>query len=181
MKLLNILDEKEKVLHQVSKDITFPLSTKDKDLIKDMIDYLTKSQIDKYIEEFCLRPGMGLAFVQLGILKRIAVVVLEVDDEQFENYILINPKIISASEELIYAGEGEGCLSVQEDQPGFVMRHARITIETYDLDGNKYTFRAREALAIAIQHELDHMDGILYYERINKQNPFMIPEGAREI
>lgn len=179
--MLNILDEKEKILHQVSAEVTLPLTAKDKALINDMINYLTKSQIDKYIEKYCLRPGMGLAFVQLGLLKRIAVVVLEVDDEKFENYILINPKIISKSEELIYAGEGEGCLSVKEDQPGFVMRHARITVETNDLDGKRYTFRAREALAIAIQHELDHMDGILYYERINQQNPFFIPPGAREI
>ena len=59
----------------------------------------------------------------------------------FDDYVLINPKVISYSEEMIYAGEGEGCLRVNRDFEGIVPRHARITVEAYDLDGNKHKYR----------------------------------------
>lgn len=181
MKLLDILDDKNKILREISEEVSFPISKADRKLIKEMQIYLKKSQIEEYIDKYCLRPGMGLAFVQLGYLKRIAVVVLEEPDGSFTNFTLINPRITRRSEELIYAPEGEGCLSVKVDQEGFVMRNARITVETYDEDGNLFEFRAREELAIAIQHEIDHMNGILYYDHINKKNPFYVPSNAREI
>ena len=126
---INILDEKDKKLREKSKDVTFPLSKEDKKLIDDIITYLTMSQIKEYYEKYNLRPGMGLAFIQLGIPKNIFVIVEEVDDEVFENYVIINPKIKSHSEELIYVGEGEGCLSVNRPVEGIVPRHARMTVE----------------------------------------------------
>jgi peptide deformylase len=85
---------------------------------------------------------------------------------------MINPKIISHSEELIYVGEGEGCLSVNRPTEGIVPRHARMTIEAYDEYGKPYTLRVREELAVCFQHELDHLDGILFTDRIDKKNPF---------
>ena len=99
----------------------------------------------------------------------------------FDDYILINPKVISYSEEMIYAGEGEGCLSVNREVEGIVPRHARITVEAYDLDGNKHKYRVREDLAIAFQHELDHLNGILFVDRINKNNPFEIVENSTPV
>ena len=60
------------------------------------------------------------------------------EDGKFNNYIVINPKVISTSEELIYASEGEGCLSVNRDVEGIIPRYARITIEAMDIDGNKF-------------------------------------------
>ena len=88
-KKLNILDEREKCLHEVSQEVTFPLSKEDKKLIQRCIDHLTYSQIEEYEKKYQLRPGMGLAFPQLGILKRIIVIVYEVDDGVFENYVFI--------------------------------------------------------------------------------------------
>ena len=70
---INILDEKNKILRTQSKEVTFPLSKEDKKLIHDAIDYLTMSQIPEYYEKYNLRPGMGLAFIQLGIPKNIFV------------------------------------------------------------------------------------------------------------
>ena len=181
LKTNEILDEKEKILHQVSKEVTFPLSDKDKKVIDDMIEYLTNSQIEEKAEKYDLRPGMGMAAVQLGILKRYFVVVHEYEPGKFNNYILINPKIISNSIEKIYVEEGEGCLSVNRETDGIVPRYARVTMEAYDLDGNKIRIRGREELAIAFQHELDHLNGIMFTDKIDKKNPYKDKDNMRAI
>ncbi len=178
---IKILDEKNKLLHQKSKDVTFPLDEETKKLIKDAMTYLELSQNETYSEKYDLRPGMGLAFVQLGRLENIFVIVNEIEDKKFEKYVVINPKIISQSEELIYVGEGEGCLSVNRDVEGIVPRNARITIEAYDENGHKYTKRAREELSVAFQHEIDHLNGILFPDRIDPKNPYKNVQNMREI
>ena len=171
-KPLKIIDDRHKILRQVSKEVEFPLDQKTKDIIEQIITHLTYSQIEEKAEKYDLRPGMGLSFVQLGILKRIIVIVDEYEEGKFENYIVINPKIVSNSKEMIAADVGEGCLSVNRDVEGHVKRYARVTIEGYDIDGNKIKVRAREELSIAFQHEIDHLNGILFYDRINKDKPF---------
>ena len=153
----------------------------DKKLIQKCIDELTFSQIEELSKKYDLRPGMGLAFPQLGLLKRIIVIVYEVDEGVFENYVFINPKIISSSEEMIAADAGEGCLSVNREVEGHVPRHARITVEGFDEDGNKIRCRAREDLAIAFQHEIDHLEGILFYDRIDPNKPFFTEDEMRLI
>ena len=178
---LKILDEKNKVLHQKSKDVKFPLTSKQKKDINDMLLYLKMSQIEPEREKYDLRAGMGLSYVQIGVLERIFVVVDEYEEGKFENYVVINPEIKSMSEELIYVGEGEGCLSVNREVEGIVPRHARITIDAYDVDGNPYTLRVREELAICFQHEIDHLNGILFVDKIDKKNPYKDKELMREI
>jgi peptide deformylase len=179
--MCDILDEKEKILRTVSEEVKFPLTKKDKKTINDMIEMLTNSQIPELAEKYDLRPGMGLAAVQLGIKKRYFVVVHEYDEGKFDNYVIINPKIVSTSEEMIYVGEGEGCLSVNRETCGIVPRHARITLEAYDEDGNKIRVRGREELAIAFQHEIDHLNGIMFTDRIDKKDPFKNKDLYREI
>ena len=183
MKLPNIeiLDETNKILRKKSTDVTFPLDKETKKLIKDSLTYLEMSQIPKYSDKYDLRPGMGLSFVQIGILKRIFVISEEIDEGKFKSYVVINPKVISKSEELIYVGEGEGCLSVNREVDGIVPRNARITVEAYDEEGNPYTIRVREDIAIAFQHELDHLDGILFIDKIDKKNPYKNKDLMREI
>lgn len=171
-KKLNILDEKDKRLRKISEDIKFPITKEDKELIQRMIDELTYSQIEEYEKKYNLRPGMGLAYPQLGINKRVIVIVHEVEAGIFDNYVFLNPKIVSHSEEMIATEAGEGCLSVNRDVEGHVPRYARITVEGYDEDGNKIRVRAREELSIAFQHEIDHLNGIIFYDRINKNKPF---------
>jgi peptide deformylase len=178
---IKILDEKNKVLHQKSSEVKFPLSDKEKQDIKDMLLYLKMSQLDEEREKYDLRAGMGLSYVQIGVLKRLFVVVDEVDDKKFKNYVVINPVVKSVSEELVYVGEGEGCLSVNREVEGIVPRHARMTVEAYDEDGNLYTLRVREELAICFQHEMDHLDGILFTDKIDKKNPYKDAEIMREI
>ena len=93
LKTKDILDEKEKILRTVSKEVTFPLTKKDKETIETMIKYLHDSQIDELSEKYDLRPGMGMSAIQLGIPKRYFVVVHEIEEGEFDTYILINPRI----------------------------------------------------------------------------------------
>lgn len=178
---LKILDEKDKLLRKISKDVIFPLSKEDKQNIEDMITYLKMSQITEYNEKYDLRAGMGLAYIQIGIPKRIFVIVEELEENEFKDYILINPKIISHSEEIIYVGEGEGCLSVNREVDGIVPRYARITVEAQDIDGNTFTIRVREDISVAFQHEMDHLNGILFIDKIDSKNPFKNADKYREI
>ena len=176
LKMCDIIDEKNKKLRMVSKEVTFPLNDEDKENIRLMEEYLVNSQIEELAEKYDLRPGMGMSAVQIGVLKRYIVIVEEVwdDDENshFDTYIVINPKIVSNSTEMIYVEDGEGCLSINRETVGIVPRYARVTVEGYDMDGNKIKIRAREELAIAFQHEIDHLNGILFIDHIDPKNPF---------
>lgn len=171
LKTKDILDEKDKRLRLVSKEVTFPMEKEDIDHINEMIEYLTNSQIEEEVEKYDLRPGMGMAAIQLGIPKRYLTIVHEVEDG-FDTYVIVNPKIISNSVEKIYVEEGEGCLSVNREVDGIVPRFARVTVEGYDTDGNQIRIRAREELAIAFQHEIDHLNGVMFYDHIDPKDPF---------
>ena len=171
LKTKDILDEKDKRLRLVSKEVTFPMEKEDIDHINEMIEYLTNSQIEEEAEKYDLRPGMGMAAIQLGIPKRYLTIHHEVEDG-FDTYVIVNPKIISNSVEKIYVEEGEGCLSVNREVDGIVPRFARVTVEGYDTDGNQIRIRAREELAIAFQHEIDHLNGVMFYDHIDPKDPF---------
>jgi len=172
LKTNDILDEKDKRLRLSNEEVTFPMCESDKKLIKDMLEHLRLSQIEEYSIKYDLRPGMGLAAPQLGINKRFFVVCHEYDEGKFKDYVVVNPKLVSHSEELIYASEGEGCLSVNRDIEGIIPRYARVTMEGFDEDGNPVRYRVREELAIAFQHELDHLNGVLFFDRIDTKNPY---------
>src|SRR5574344_1860038 len=129
----DILDEKDKRLRLISDEVVFPLDKKDFEAIDEIIEYLTNSQIEEIAEKENLRPGMGMAAIQLGIKKRYFVIVHEITEEdddvqQFDTYVIVNPKMISHSEEIICADAGEGCLSVNRETQGFVKRYARVKI-----------------------------------------------------
>ena len=181
LKTKDILDEKDPILRAKNTEVTFPLSSKEKKLIHDMLEHLYLSQIEEEAEKYDLRPGMGLAAPQVGINKRFFVICHEEEEGKFKNYVLINPKLISNSEELIYASGGEGCLSVNREVEGIVPRYARVTFEGFDENGKKVRYRAREELAIAFQHELDHLNGILFFDHIDPKNPYKNMEYMREI
>lgn len=181
IKTSDILDEKDKRVRAKNIDTTFPLTKEKKKLISDMLEHLRLSQIEKYAKKYKLRPGMGLAAPQMGVNERFFVVCYEESEGHFVDYVLINPEIVSHSEELIYASEGEGCLSVNRPVDGIVPRYARVTMEAYDLEGRKIHVRAREELAIAMQHELDHLNGIMFTDHIDKNNPYKGKDEMRAI
>lgn len=104
--------------------------------------------------------GVGLAAPQVGILKRL--VVIDVTEDQSEPYIMLNPEILEQDgEQTAY----EGCLSVPE-KVGMVTRPNRVVVRYDDLEMNEWEMEAEEFLARAICHELDHLDGHLYVEKV---------------
>ena len=181
IKTSDILDEKDKHLRAKNKDVSFPLTDERKKLINDMLEHLYYSQVEKYAKKYNLRPGMGLAAPQMGINENFFVICYEESENHFKNYVLINPKMISNSEELIYASEGEGCLSVNREVEGIVPRFARVTFTGYDMDGKPVKYRAREDLSIAFQHEMDHLNGILFIDYIDPKDPYKNKDYMREI
>ena len=168
----DILDEINKILRKKSAEVTFPMDKSDLDTIDSMIEYLRNSQIDELAEKYNLRPGMGMAAIQLGIPKRYFTVVYEKEEGKFDTYVVINPVIVSSSSEKIYVEDGEGCLSINRPTEGIVPRAARITVEGFDINGKKIKLRVREEVAIAFQHEIDHLDGILFIDKIDKNDPY---------
>lgn len=181
LKTSDILDEKDNRLRAKNIDVTFPMKDSEIQLIKDMIEHLHLSQIEEEAKKYNLRPGMGLAAPQVGINKRFFVICYEESEGVFKNYVMVNPKLVSHSEELIYASGGEGCLSVNREIEGIVPRYARATFEGYDELGNFVKYRVREDLAIAFQHEMDHLNGILFFDHIDPKDPYKNAENMREI
>lgn len=176
----DIVRDGHPALREKSLDVEFPLTEKDKQLLIDMKTFLTNSQDEEISEKYNLRAGVGIAAPQLGINKRFTVVHFEYDDKVY-NYQLVNPKIISHSVEMAYLEGGEGCLSVDEQIDGHVVRYARITIRAYDMEGTELKLRLKGYPAIVLQHEIDHLNGIMFYDYINQDNPFYIPENANPI
>jgi peptide deformylase len=114
--------------------------------------------------------GVGLAANQVGINKRIAVINIDPEMKDEERVILINPRIISSEGEQEME---EGCLSL----PGFACpckRAAKITVESHDVEGNKYTFEADDLLAVAIQHEIGHLDAKLFIDELSTIQKMLI-------
>lgn len=172
-----IIKDSDPILRVKSKDVPLPINDEDKNLLLEMFQYVKESTDEKIAKEKNLRPAVGISAIQLGIPKKlIAIRLVDVDKNNKEivyEYCLVNPKIVSRSTQKSYLDSGEGCLSVVDAHEGHVIRNARISIEAYDLLQDKnIQLRARGYLAIVIQHEIDHLDGILFYDHIDNNDPF---------
>ena len=123
--------------------------------------------LDDMLETMYAAAGVGLAAPQVGILKRIVVIDTH-DEEEGEKprpLFLVNPEIVWRSDEKIC--HEEGCLSVP-DQHAEVMRNAEVKVRYWDYNGKEQEIKADGLLAIALQHEIDHLDGILYIDHISR-------------
>ncbi|MFP4322576.1 MAG: peptide deformylase [Anaerolineales bacterium] len=129
--------------------------------------------IDDMVETMLKAPGVGLAAPQVAVSQRVIVVRLPDDDDARDEfgdeagvlYVVINPEIVRASDDMV---EGvEGCLSI----PGFmgtVDRHERVTIKGLDRQGKPLRIKAEGWLARVFQHEIDHLDGVLFIDKANE-------------
>lgn len=175
----DIVREGHPALRKKAEALTFPLTEKEREIGEKLLEYVINSQDDEIAEKYELRAGIGLAAPQVAHSIRMFALHIEHDDQEPTSFIAVNPKIISHSVEKTYLSSGEGCLSVDRDVEGFVPRYARITIKAFDLDGNEFKKRLKELDAIAFQHELDHLNGIMFYDHINEENPFQpIPNAS---
>ncbi|MTT31977.1 peptide deformylase [Terrilactibacillus sp. BCM23-1] len=171
----DIVREGNPILRAVAQEVVMPPTHEEKETLKKMREFLINSQDDEIAEKYKLRAGIGLAAPQIGISKRMIAVYIP-EEDKIHDYTLFNPKIISHSVENTYLEGGEGCLSVDREVPGYVPRHARVKVKAYNIDGKEITLKLKGLPAIAIQHEIDHLDGIMFYDHINKENPFAIPD-----
>lgn len=168
-----IVKDSNPIMRKRSLPVELPLSKEDKETLDFMLEYLKKSQDEKYAKKHNIRPGVGIAAIQLGILKRMFVVYYPVSDNQYIQYQLVNPRIIETSVKKCALENGEGCLSVDDEHEGYSHRYYKITLTAFDaLTNRDVTLSATGYDAVVLQHEYDHLDGLFFYDRIDKNNPY---------
>ena len=135
------------------------------------IDSNTKKLMDDMLETMYAAPGIGLAAIQIGILKRLVVIDISKETEKRQPIFLVNPEIVYRSKETsVYE---EGCLSLP-GQFAEVERPAECSIKYIDYYGKEKELKADGLLATCIQHEIDHLDGILFIDYLSKLKKGMI-------
>ncbi|MDD4212187.1 MAG: peptide deformylase [Bacilli bacterium] len=182
----DIIKENDPNLRKNSKDVVLPLSEEDKTVMNELHEYLLNGYDIVACEQYDIRPGVGIAAPQISVLKKMFCILGFDETGQLHQYGVINPKIISHSEELTYIEAGEGCLSVDRDTQGYVHRPKRITARCYlydfdTLEVKEATLRLRGYMAIVFQHEHDHLHGKLFVDHLNPEAPFYVPENSTPI
>jgi peptide deformylase len=158
MTIRKILIEPNKLLRQISESVE-KVGQEEKILMDDMLDTMYEA------------PGIGLAAIQIGIPKRIIVMDISRDENKKEPRYFVNPVIKKRNEDKsIYE---EGCLSVP-DQFAEIERPNSCDVEYLDYDGKKQLLKAEGLLATCIQHEMDHLEGILFIDYLSKLKKSMI-------
>ena len=153
-----ILTEPNKLLRQVSKPVN-KVGDEERKLMDDMLDTMYDA------------PGIGLAAIQIGVPKRIIVMDISRDENKKEPRYFVNPVIKNKNEEK--TKYEEGCLSVP-DQFAEIERPNTCEVEYLDYNGKKQILRANGLLATCIQHEIDHLEGILFIDYLSKLKKSMI-------
>ena len=151
MALLPILTAPDPRLKKISKPV-------------DKVDGEIRKLMDDMLETMYAAPGIGLAAPQVGVLKRVLVIDIDREGEKTGPLKMANPEIVDVSDE--DASYEEGCLSVPEHYAE-VERPAKVTVRYLDQDNEIRTIKAEGLLATCIQHEMDHLDGILFIDRIS--------------
>ena len=158
MSVKKILTEPNKLLRQISKSVD-KVGDAERTLMDDMLDTMYDA------------PGIGLAAIQIGVPKRIIVMDIGRDENRKEPRYFVNPVIKNKNEEK--AKYEEGCLSVP-DQFAEIERPNTCEVEYLDYDGKKQILKADGLLATCIQHEMDHLEGILFIDYLSKLKKSMI-------
>ena len=159
MAILEVLKMGHPILRQVASEVT----------VDEIKNEAMTSFISDMIETMEEQQGIGLAAPQIGISKKIAIIQVPIDSDRYPEaeesplYVLFNPVIKILDEEKI--GCWEGCLSVP-NLKGYVERPAKIEINYLDQKAQPQSFIAEDFLSIVFQHELDHLDGILYIDKL---------------
>ena len=158
MSVKKILTAPNKLLRQVSKSVE-KVGNEERTLMDDMLDTMYDA------------PGIGLAAIQIGVPKRIIVLDIGRDENKKEPRFFVNPVIKNKNEEK--AKYEEGCLSVP-DQFADIERPSSCEVEYLDYEGKKQLLKAEGLLATCIQHEMDHLEGILFIDYLSKLKKSMI-------
>ena len=136
----------------------------------------TRGLIQDMAETMYAAPGVGLAAPQIGVHQRVIIIDISGKNEPPDLIVAINPIIIHAEGE---SYEEEGCLSVP-DYAANVRRHACVIVKALDPDGVERTWKAEDLLAIAFQHEIDHLEGILFVDHLSSLKRELFQRKARK-
>ena len=158
MAIRKILTEPDPFLRQKSSKV-------------EVVDNEIRSLMDDMLETMYNAPGIGLAAIQIGVPKRVIVIDLSKEKEKKDPLYFINPEIITKSE--TDASYEEGCLSVP-NQFAEISRPDKCKIRFLDYEGNEKILETEGLLATCIQHEMDHLEGILFIDYLSKLKKSMI-------
>ncbi|GKX32961.1 MAG: peptide deformylase [Rhizobiaceae bacterium MnEN-MB40S] len=137
----------------------------------EQVDESVRKLADDMLETMYDAPGIGLAGIQIGVPRNVVVVDCSGDDEEKAPMVLFNPKILASSDERsVYE---EGCLSIP-DYYAEVERPASVTVDYVDYDGARQTIEADGILATCLQHEIDHLNGVLFIDYLSKLKRDMV-------
>ena len=180
-----IIKDDNPLIRSKSTDIPLPASDEDMALAHDMMTYVKESIDPKLAQEKNLRPAVGISAIQVGVPKKITAIRIVMEEDEDGNptdvveLLWANAKITKRSVQKAYLDMGEGCLSVPDEHNGHIQRAMRITVHAYDLTTNQWIdYKANGYLAICIQHELDHFNGVLFYDHIDPKDPMAVDENA---
>ncbi|HKM29692.1 MAG TPA: peptide deformylase [Bacilli bacterium] len=173
-------------LRRKSLLVNLPMADEDVKILALMNDYLWNGYNEDFVEKYKIRPGVGLAAPQIDVLKQMFCILAYDEEGELHNYCVVNPKIISHSEQLTFLESGEGCLSVEKDFKGLIHRPKKIkaSVSLYDFENQELVptiLKLEGYLAIVFQHEYDHLKGKLFYDHINKENPFFVPGNSQPV
>lgn len=157
--VLPITKEPDPLLHKVSKNLT----------AEEINSKKTKEFVGDLIETMYAKDGVGIASVQVGNPIQLCVIARDFTPEKLTDLILINPQFVKAS--VLREWSEEGCLSVPKIY-GSVRRFKKIKVSALNTKGEKIEFIARDFFARIIQHEIDHLNGILFIEKAKKLHAF---------
>jgi peptide deformylase len=182
----DVIREGNPILKEKSLNVELPLSSEDENTIREMYEYVRDSIDPNLSKLYDLRPAVGIAAPQIGILKKMIAIIAPDEDGNEHTMILINPKLKSYSDELTYLEGGEGCLSVDRVCDAYIHRPARVTFEAYfyDYETRELTLKTKRLkgyLAVVFQHEYDHLLGILFVDKANVSNPHYVPDNSHPI
>ncbi len=129
-----------------------------------VFDRHVKTLADDMFESMYAAEGIGLAAPQIGILKRITVIDTSFGKDANDKLVLINPEIVASEGRRT---EEEGCLSLPDIRDK-VLRHATVTVRAQDVHGDWFEVDGEDLLSRAMQHEMDHLDGVLFIDRLSR-------------
>ncbi|GAA0325017.1 peptide deformylase [Bacillus carboniphilus] len=174
----DIVRDGHPTLRKRAKDVSLPPSDEDKQILNSLMEYVQNSQDEEMATKYNLRPGIGLAAPQINVPKKMMAIHVTDETGKLYSYALFNPRIVSHSVQRAYLTTGEGCLSVDEAIPGYVPRYFKITVKGTTIDNEEVQLKLKGLVAIVFQHEIDHLNGIMFYDHINKVDPYAVPVNA---
>ena len=176
----DVIREGHPNLYKVAEPVQLPLSVEDKSLLIELLNYIKNSIDDEMADNEDFRPSVGIAAPQVNVLKRMFAIHVHDLEGKLYSYMMVNPVITEKSPSLIYLPGGEGCLSVDRVTEGLTPRNEWITLEglryieeTDTLSPIKLHLEGY--VGIVFQHELDHLNGILYTQKLFLELPSAKP------